>query len=123
MNGILFYCNFAPISLINYSRATLDNTNNSNSIIYENYGISSQYYFNSSADLRPFITAGLSEMIIDEDNDADDFQLNAGLGIYYKINQNWALQTDWTHHYSRSKKTQDILLSSAIIYRFGKGER
>jgi hypothetical protein len=117
--GLYFTKEFS--SRLHYSQAVLDDDQTNNSVSYENYGVSGQYYFNSEAHLRPFISAGLSEMVIDEDD--DDFQLNASAGLHYKINQNWAIQAQWTHHYSHNHKTQDNLVSSSIIYRLGKGER
>tara|TARA_R110001583_G_scaffold67490_3_gene192865 strand:+ start:6334 stop:7698 length:1365 start_codon:yes stop_codon:yes gene_type:complete len=118
--GLYFTPRFS--SRLHYSRAIIDDNQNANRIIYENYGVDSQYYFNSEANLRPFVTAGLSEMMIDEDDTNKHFQINAGLGLHYKINQNWAIQTDWKHYYSDSLKTHDNLLGSAIVYRFGTGE-
>ena len=119
--GLYFTRSFS--TRLNYSRATVDDKNGGDSIIYENYGIDGQYYFNSDENLRPFITAGLGEMISDEDNNQKRFQMNAGAGLHYKINNNWAIQTDWRHYYSTRTETQENQLGSAIIYRFGKGER
>jgi len=118
--GLYFTRSFS--TRLNYSRATLDDKNGGDSIIYENYGIDAQYYFNTDSDLRPFITAGLGEAMSDEDRDQKRFQVNAGLGLHYKLNNNWALQTDWRSYYSTRTETNENHLSSSIIYRFGKGE-
>ncbi|MCP4323293.1 MAG: hypothetical protein GY787_15885 [Alteromonadales bacterium] len=40
----------------------------------------------ANSNLRPFITAGVGEMTSDEDKNKKYFQLNAGLGLHYKIN-------------------------------------
>ena len=118
--GLYFTRSFS--TRLNYSRATVDAKLGGDSVIYENYGIDSQYYFNSDSDWRPFITAGLGEMMSDEDRDQKRFQVNAGLGLHYKINNNWALQTDWRHYYSTRTERHENQFGSSIIYRFGKGE-
>lgn len=81
-----------------------------------------QYYLNTQSDWRPFITTGVGEMMRDQDRNKKRFQINGGLGIHYKINDNWALQGDWRHYYSTRTHTNENQLGSAIIYRFGKGE-
>ncbi|PKF62175.1 DUF3943 domain-containing protein [Psychromonas sp. psych-6C06] len=118
--GLYFTRSFS--TRLNYTRATVDSKSAGDDMIYENYGIDSQYYFNSDANLRPFITAGLGEMMADEDKTKRRFQINAGLGLHYKITNNWAIQGDWRSYYSTRTKTHENHLSSSIIYRFGKGE-
>lgn len=118
--GLYFTRSFS--TRLNYSRATVESKKPGDSIIYENYGIDGQYYFNSDEDLRPFVTAGVGEMMSDEDKKKKRFQVNAGLGLHYKLTNNWALQTDWRHYYSTRTKTHENQLGSTVIYRFGKGE-
>lgn len=118
--GLYFTRRFS--TRLNYTRATVKNTNSGQSGIYENYGIDGQYYFNSDSDWRPFITAGIGEMMFEEERTTKRFQVNAGAGLHYKITNNWALQTDWRNYYSTRTKTLEKHLSSTIIYRFGKGE-
>ena len=81
-----------------------------------------QYYLNSQSDWRPFITAGVGEMMFKQQRYTKRVQINGGLGIHYKINNNWALQSDWRHYYSTRTHTNENQLGAAIIYRFGKGE-
>ncbi|GLS91138.1 hypothetical protein GCM10007916_22070 [Psychromonas marina] len=118
--GLYFTPQFS--TRLSYTRAIAHSDGVGDNIVYENYGVDGQYYFNSSKDLRPFITAGLGEMIRDEDNDQTRFVVNAGLGLHYKINNNWAIQGDWRSFYSTRTKTNENHLASSIIYRFGKGE-
>lgn len=118
--GLYFTKSFS--TRLNYTRATVDDRNGGESIIYENYGVDGQYYFNTDGDLRPFITAGIGEMMSDEDRNQKRFQVNGGLGLHYKLTNNWAVQTDWRHYYSSRTHTHENQLGSAIIYRFGKGE-
>lgn len=118
--GLYFTRSFS--TRLNYSRATIADNNGGESLTYENYGIDGQYYFNSHSDFRPFITAGLGEMMQDKSHETRRFMVNAGLGLHYKINNNWALQTDWRNFYSTRTETNENHLSSSIIYRFGRGE-
>ena len=118
--GLYFARNFS--TRLSYTRAIVESISGGDKIVYENYGLDSQYYFNSDSDLRPYITAGLGEMIVDEDNDQKRFQMNAGLGLHYKINNNWAIQTDWRSFYSTRTKTNENQIASSLVYRFGKGE-
>lgn len=119
--GLYFTPRFS--TRLSYTRAILHSDGAGQHNIYENYGIDSQYYFNSKKALRPFISAGLGEMLNDEDNDQKRFLINAGLGLHYKINNNWAVQADWRSFYSTRTKTNENQLSSSLLYRFGKGER
>jgi hypothetical protein len=107
---------------LNYSRADLQEKQNSKSIIYENYSLDLQYYLNTQSDWRPFITAGVGEMMREQERNDKRFQINGGLGLHYKINNNWAVQSDWRHYYSPRTDAHENQLGSAIIYRFGKGE-
>jgi len=107
---------------LTYSRAELLEKQSSNNIIYENYSLDMQYYLNTQSDWRPFITAGVGEMMLDRDRQQKRVQINGGLGLHYKINNNWALQSDWRHYYSTRTDAHENQLSSTIIYRFGKGE-
>lgn len=118
--GLYFTRSFS--TRLSYTRAIAHGEGGSDNIIYENYGIDSQYYFNTDKDLRPYITAGLGEMMSDEDRAQKRFQVNAGLGLHYKINNNWAIQTDWRSFYSTRTKTNENHLASSVVYRFGKGE-
>ena len=118
--GLYFTRSFS--TRLTYSQATVDEKQGGDSFIYENYGIDSQYYFNTDSDLRPFITAGLGEAMIDKSRDHKRFMINAGVGLHYKINNNWAIQADWRNFYSTRTETNENQIGSSIIYRFGKGE-
>ena len=118
--GLYFTKNFS--TRLSYSRAELDQTDSSKTTTYENYSVDSQYYFNTDANLRPYLTAGIGEVMLDLDNDQKTFTVNGGLGLHYKINNNWAIQSDWRHFVSTSTDTNENLFSSAVVYRFGKGE-
>lgn len=107
---------------LNYSSAELKNKITDETVKYENYGVDTQYYFNSDANLRPFITTGFGETMYDQSRDKKTFQINAGLGLHYKIDNKWALQADWRHVYTTLQKTNENQISTSLIYRFGKGE-
>jgi hypothetical protein len=110
-------------SRLNYSRGEMKQKTTAERSIYENYSVDVQYYFNAKNDFRPYINLGLGEALKDEDRDIKTFQTNAGLGIYYKLHRNWALQLDWQHYYGSTLSANDDRASGQVIYRFGDGER
>lgn len=107
---------------LNYSSAELKDKITDERVKYENYGLDTQYYFNSDANFQPFITTGFGETMYDKSRDRKAFQINAGLGLHYKINKKWAVQTDWRHVYTTARDTHEDQISTSLIYRFGKGE-
>jgi len=118
--GLYFTKSFS--SRLNYSRADLKFKKSNQDVRYENYGLDMQYYINTESNLRPFITTGIGEMMFDKSYDQKTFQMNAGLGLHYKIHNNWAIQSDWRHYYSSNTKSNEDQLSISLIYRFAKGE-
>jgi len=91
-------------------------------VTYENYSLDAQYYFNSKRKLRPFVTAGFGEQMWEKDRDQKSFQLNAGLGLHWKLHRKWALHADWINYYNPSKDTYDQNVNASLSYRFGQGE-
>lgn len=112
-------------SRLSYSKAKLAQATpeTSKKIHFENYSVDGQYYFNSQNNLRPYLTAGFGEMMWEKDNELKTFQVNLGTGLHYKLTKNFAIQLDWRHFYSTSTNTAEDLISSRLIYMFGKGER
>jgi hypothetical protein len=117
--GLYFSPEFS--SRLSYSRGEMKHKITAERAIYENYSVDMQYYFNANNDFRPYINIGLGEALKDEDRDIKTFQTNAGLGVHYKLDRNWALQLDWRHYYSAKFSANDDLASGQIIYRFGNG--
>ena len=89
---------------------------------YEKFSVDGQYYFNTSSNLRPYITAGLGEEIWDEDDDQYNFQLNTGVGLHYRLNANWAIQADYVNYFTTHESSHDQQMTGKIVYRFGDGE-
>jgi len=118
--GLYFSKRFS--SRLNYSWADLKYKYSNQDVRYENYGLDMQYYINTKSDFRPFFTAGVGEIMFDESVRQKNFQLNAGLGLHYKVHNNWAVQSAWRHYYSRKTKRNSHQLSLSLIYRFAKGE-
>jgi hypothetical protein len=118
--GLYFTRSFS--SRLNYSRAEVSDRQTRQNIIYENYGLDMQYYLNTQSDWRPFLTAGFGELMFEKERRTKRVQINGGLGLHYKINENWALQGDWRHYYGSRNHNNDNQLGTTIIYRFGKGE-
>lgn len=108
---------------VTYSKAKLNQTFVTGKIAYENYSLDGQYYFNTTQSIRPFLTAGFGETMWQKDEELKTFQINAGAGIHYKINANFALQLDWRHYYSTNTKTSDNNISTRLVYFLGNGER
>jgi len=108
---------------VSYSKAKLKQTYTTSKIAYENYSLDGQYYFNTKEDFRPYLTGGFGETLWNKDDEFKSFQVNAGAGIHYKINRNFALQLDWRHFNSSNKNTSDNNISTRVIYLLGNGER
>ena len=118
--GLYFTRSFS--ARLNYSRAEVEERQTNSKLVYENYGLDMQYYLNSQSDWRPFITAGFGEIMFEEQRNTKRVQVNGGLGLHYKIDDNWAVQSDWRHYYSFRTHRNENQLGAAVIYRFGKGE-
>jgi outer membrane protein W len=119
--GVYFTRNFSM--RLSYARTRLNNRNSGDDITYENYSLDGQYYFNSQRNLRPYLTAGIGEALLDKDRGRNSFLVNAGAGLHYRLNANWAMQLDWRHYYSGRYSSHDDLISGQLVYRFGQGER
>ena len=119
--GLYFTRKFS--ARVTYSSSDLQPFVAGDEVSYENYGVDGQYYFNTQNNLRPYVSTGFGETMWVEDYEDKIFQVNLGAGIHYKISNNFAIQTDWRHFYSTNTKTSDNIVTSRIIYLFGKGER
>lgn len=107
---------------LNYSYAELEDKQSDQKVDYETYALDTQYYFNSDANFRPYLTAGFGELMFKKSRDHKTFQINGGVGLHYKIHNNWAVQVDWRNIYTTKLHTNEQQISSSILYRFGKGE-
>ncbi|MCK5819546.1 MAG: DUF3943 domain-containing protein [Psychromonas sp.] len=118
--GLYFSRSFS--SRLSYARANAKSSTNKGPVAYEDYGLDSQYYLNANGNLRPFLTAGFGDLMINKDSDGRRFVVNGGLGLHYKINNKFAAQTDWRHYYTKNTYQNDDQYSVRVIYRFGNGE-
>ena len=108
---------------LSYAWADLKTTATGETVIYENYSLDTQYYFNSKQKFRPYITAGFGEQMWDETRHNKNFQLNVGLGLHWQLHNKWALHADWVNYFSHdSVETYDQNLNASLVYRFGGGE-
>ncbi|WP_245907074.1 DUF3943 domain-containing protein [Photobacterium sanctipauli] len=119
--GLYFTPSFS--ARLSYARIDTDSIATGERVTYENYSVDAQYYFMSDQKLRPYVTGGIGETLLDLDRDTTTFQANAGLGLHYQFHDNWGVQLDWTHYYSGKLSSHDDLLSGRLVYRFGTGER
>ncbi|MEW6993734.1 DUF3943 domain-containing protein [Colwelliaceae bacterium MEBiC 14330] len=115
--GLYFSRQFS--SRVSYSKAKFTDAK----INYENYSLDSQFYLNTEHDFRPYITTGFGETIWQRELESKRFQVNAGLGAHYKLNNNFAVQLDWRFYHSTNANTSDHNASLRLVYLLGKGER
>lgn len=120
--GLGLYFTRAFSTKLDYFRADTMELGNPDKFRYENYSITSQYYFRTEHDLRPFVSAGFGEMMREKDNDKRTFAYHLGAGLHYKLSQKWAIQADVRGFHSTSDDTIDTAFSTSLVYRFGKGE-
>lgn len=92
-------------------------------VTYESFSVDTQYYMNTNSDFRPYLSAGIGEEIWDEDNDTYNFQANAGLGLHYRLNSNWAIQTEVINYFTHSESRNEQQVTGKLVYRFAEGER
>lgn len=118
--GLYFSRSFS--ARLNYSSTKMMKEIVKPDVIFESFSVDGQYYFNTDSDLRPYITAGIGEEIWDEEKDSYNFQMNAGIGLHYRLNNNWALQADIVNYYTHDEKSNDQQATGKVIYRFGEGE-
>jgi len=90
---------------------------------YESFSVDGQYYFNANNNFRPYVTLGIGEEIWNEDKEQYNFQANAGLGIHYRLNSNWALQAEFINYHTLEESSNDQQMTGKLIYRFASGER
>ncbi|RGP39457.1 hypothetical protein BPTFM16_02900 [Altererythrobacter insulae] len=119
--GLYFTRQFS--SRVTYSKGKFVDGATATKVNYENYSLDSQYYFNAKNTLRPYLTAGFGETLWARDIETKKFQVNAGLGLHYKLNNNFALQADWRFYHSTNADTSDNNASLRLVYLLGQGER
>lgn len=119
--GLYFSRSFS--TRLNYSSTKMMQTLTTPNETYETFSVDAQYYFNTSSNLRPYITTGIGEEIWDEDDDQYNFQLNAGVGLHYRLNANWAIQADYVNYFTTHQSSHDQQMTGKVVYRFGDGER
>ncbi len=105
-----------------YAWADLEDAATGTSVEYENYSLDAQYYFNIQRKVRPYVSAGVGELMWNKSEDEKVFQLNLGLGLHWQAFKKWAVQADWKNYASTDTETYDQNFSASLIYRFGRGE-
>ncbi|MBY5920139.1 DUF3943 domain-containing protein [Ferrimonas balearica] len=118
--GIHFYPSLS--ARLSYTRTKLDSKRGGGEFIYENYSADLQYYFLSEHRIRPFVTVGFGETLLEEDLEQNTFQWNGGIGLHLKLSNKWAFQFDWRSFYGKQNSSHDALFTGQLIYRFGRGE-
>jgi len=118
--GLYFTPTFS--SRLNYTSTNMLKGMGKPTVNFESFSVDGQYYFNTNNHLRPYLTGGVGEEIWEENNDSYRFQINAGLGLHYKLNANWALQAEAINYYTDSTSTNDQQVTTKLVYRFAQGE-
>jgi outer membrane protein W len=117
------YFSKALSARVSYSKAKLNRVGTTNEVNFESYSLDAQYYFFEENRFRPYLSAGFGENMFEKELENKYFQVNVGTGLHIKLNNNFAIQTDWRHYHSTISKTDDDLYSARIVYYFGQGER
>lgn len=120
--GLGLYFSPAWSLKLEYGRSRLQERDTDDDVIFEHYGLTGQYYFNSEHALRPFISLGLGEIMRDQDRDRKTFTTQLGGGLYYKLSDKLALQLDVKQYLSTAYNSHDTTSTLSLIYRFGRGE-
>jgi hypothetical protein len=118
--GLYFTPRFS--SRLAYARGDAQDLVSGQDLIYENYSLDFQYYFNAQRRLRPYISGGFGEIIFEEDSDLKSFQWNTGVGLHWQVHEKWALRADWINYFDSEYETHDQNYNVGLIYRFGEGE-
>ncbi len=111
---------------LDYLKGQLPREIGSGDQTFEQFNVGANYYFNSDSSFRPFVSAGAGEMLYaknNEDGGDSTFALNAGLGMHYQINNNFALQLDAKRFFNSKYSNNDTAYNFSLIYFFGEGQR
>jgi hypothetical protein len=107
---------------LSYAWSDLEDQFTGKKVRYENYSLDTQCYLNTGRKLRPYVSGGVGELMWQNSRDMKYFQLNAGLGLHYRVHNKWALQAEWLNYYTPTESINDQTVSAAVVYRFGGGE-
>ena len=113
-------------TLLNYSVLRTKSTGSASgeNVDMKKYHVDVYRFFNVENRLRPYITAGVGGLQIDQQDDVGtDTQWNAGLGLSYRITAKWFIRSDARFFYNFSGHSSDMALTLTPVYRFAEGER
>lgn len=119
--GLYFTKGFS--TRLSYAKGDADKVGSKETIRFENYNLSAQYYFNDEENFRPYVMAGFGELMFEEDGEKKTFQSHLGLGMHYKFTRNLSVQTDVRAFHSASSKTVETTYGANLVYKFFNGER
>ncbi|MCP5206089.1 MAG: porin family protein [Hahellaceae bacterium] len=121
--GMNFSRSYAAI--VNYTKSYSEQKYTANTEVkIRRYHIDGYRFFNEDKALRPFVVLGFGNTDLTEDRQEkfDETQINAGIGLHYRLNPNWAVRGDIRNFYSIDAETNDQTLMMSIVYRFADGE-
>ncbi len=116
---------------LDYSRLHTKDANTSEDDIWVRYyAVDALYLFSRGNALRPYLIFGFGQMDVRgqyrHDNgkalpdDSDNF-LRGGLGLQYRLNERWALRSDYRALRSLDLETTTNTVNVSVAYRFGGG--
>lgn len=112
-------------ALVNYTKSYSEQKYNANTEVkIRRYHVDGYRFFNEDSSVRPFVVLGFGNTDLSEERQEkfDETQLNAGFGLHYRLNPNWAVRGDIRNFYSIDAETNDQTLMISIVYRFADGE-
>lgn len=116
---------------LDYSRLHTEDANTTeNDIWVRYYAVDAIYLFRRASALRPYLIVGFGQMDVRgqhrddngkaKDDDSDNF-LRGGLGLQYRLNERWALRSDYRALRSLDLEMTTNTVNFSIAYRFGGG--
>jgi len=123
--GVEFDLHYTPTEPEDYSSVDVD---------VWTFGMSGLYYFQPSADLNPYLAAGIGGVVYQVDgsrSDDEDYMLYAGGGFKYAISDNAAVRLDARYVFDRksdnvsdtdegySDWVNHVIASVGLTYQFG----
>ena len=123
--GVEFDLHYTPTEPEDYSSVDVD---------VWTFGMSGLYYFQPSADLNPYLAAGIGGVVYQVDgsrSDDEDYMLYWGGGFKYAVSENSALRLDLRHVFDRradnkfsgdsdgSDWANHVIASVGMTFQFG----
>ncbi len=107
---------------LSYAWGNVTQRGTGKTMLFENYSLDTQLYLCTRRVLRPYVSAGFGERMLDKNRDTKEFLWNAGAGLHCQLHPKWAVQTEWMHYFGSDGDEYNQALNASLVYRFGRGE-